>query len=161
MNRYNETDRHARRNSRWFSGWNEGKYSASLEVVKSNVEKYGEISVCAFHRGWFCHTLSDRCLPNEICFAFTDVDVVSSARECLTAIWPRITEGGVYFSHDIAYIKVLQAVLDEKLWKEVFKEFPPILFGAGYGLGDFSPHLGFMVKGKSTPEYIKSLAIEK
>jgi len=92
----------------------------------------------------------------------TDVDIASSAKECLVAIWPLISDEGVYFSHDVAYIKVLQAILDENLWRDIFKEFPPILFGAGYGLGDSSPHLGFMVKGKSvTAEYINSFTIEK
>jgi hypothetical protein len=161
-NQYNKIDYHTRRSSKWFSGWSAGRYAASLEHVKSNVQTYGEISVCSFHKGWFSDVLQEGNLPDKICFAFTDVDIARSAQECLVALWPRIPDGGIYFSHDIAYIKVLQTLLDESLWKEVLKEFPPILFGAGYGLGDSSPHLGFMVKGSSiTPEYIKSLAIEK
>ena len=155
-----KTDYHTR--GSWAAKWDAGRYAASLDQVKSNVEKYGEISVCAFHEGWFSNTLKEGFLPNRISFAFADVDQASSARECLIAIWPRISDQGVYFSHDVAYIKVLQTILNKHLWREIFREFPPILFGAGYGLGDSSPHLGFMVKGESvTAEYINSLTIGK
>ena len=158
----NATDYHARISSEWVTDWTAGIYAASLKRVKSNIQKYGEISVCTFYKGWFRDTLNERSLPDKISFAFTDVDIANSARTCLVAIWPRITDGGVYFSHDIAFIKVLQTILEENLWREVFKEYPPILFGAGYGLRDSSPHLGFMVKGKlTTAEYINCLTIDK
>jgi hypothetical protein len=88
-------------------------------------------------------------------------NIPSSARECLLHIWPRLCEGGAFFSHDIAYIKVLQAFNDEHLWREIFYEHPPILFGAGYGICDSSPHLGFAVKGQVTADYIKSLTFDK
>jgi O-methyltransferase len=116
---YNKRDCHTRRSSKWFTGWNEGRYAASLEQVKSNIQAYGEMSVCSFYKGWFSDMLTKDTLPQSICFAFTDVDVARSARECFVAIWPRIPDGGIYFSHDIAYIRVLQALLDETLgWGE-------------------------------------------
>lgn len=162
VDEYNIRDYHARRSSEWVTDWTAGRYAVRLEQVKSNIEKYGEISVCTFHKGWFSDTLKEENLPDKISFAFTDVDIASSARECLVAIWPLMSVGGVYFSHDVAYIKVLQAILNENLWRDVFNEFPPILFGAGYGMRDSSCHLGFMVKGKSvTADYINSLTIEK
>jgi len=162
VDEYNMRDYHARRSSEWVTDWTAGRYAARLDQVKSNIEKYGEISPCIFREGWFSETLKEENLPQRVCFAFTDVDIASSAKVCLRAIWPLISVNGVYFSHDVAYIKVLQAILDEKVWRDVLKEFPPILFGAGYGLGDSSSHLGFMVKGQSvTAEYVKSLAIQK
>ncbi|MEW5924723.1 MAG: hypothetical protein AB1746_12120, partial [Candidatus Zixiibacteriota bacterium] len=101
-------------------------------------------------------------LPDSIAMAFTDVDLPESARECLRAIWPRMTERGVYFSHDAAFIKVLLTIMDEKLWRDDLGEYPPILFGAGSGLAHSARHLGFAVKGKGLPaEYYKSLTIEK
>jgi O-methyltransferase len=87
---YNKIDYHTRRISKRFTGWIEGKYAASLEQVKSNIQKYGEISVCSFYQGWFSDTLKQENLPQTICCAFVDVDLASSARECLVAIWPRI-----------------------------------------------------------------------
>ncbi len=59
-------------------------------------------------------------------------------------------------------IKVLQELYRPDLWRNTFKSIPPILFGAGYGLCDSSPHLGYMVKGDGlTAEYLKSLTIDK
>src|SRR5581483_11105357 len=104
---YNTFDLHARRSLAWVRNghWEVGQYAAALDVVKANIERYGEISVCTFIKGWFNETLEAE-LPPQIAFAFTDVDLSSSARECLLRIWPRLSEGGAFFSHDIAYIKV-------------------------------------------------------
>lgn len=159
---YNTFDLHARRNLKWVTKrhWKVGQYAAPLDVVKANIERYGDPSACTFIKGWFNETL-EKGLPPQVAFAFTDVDLPSSARECLLHIWPRLPEGGAFFSHDIAYIKVLQVFNDEHLWKEVFNEHPPIFFGAGYGMCDSSPHLGFAVKGHVTPVYIKSLTYDK
>jgi O-methyltransferase len=158
---YNLKDHHCRRGDREIWSWDSGKYSAALDVVKRNIENYGEISVCKFVKGWFNETLIDANLPNRIAFAFSDVDVASSARECFVALWPRLRNQGIYVTHDTAYLKVLLELYNRDLWLNRFKEIPPILFGAGYGLCDASPHLGYMVKGDVTPEYLKSLTIKK
>jgi O-methyltransferase len=155
---YNIHDLHARRRNH--RRWEVGEYAAAIDTVKENVEKWGETSVCTFIKGWFSETLENG-LPQQVSFAFTDVDLPASARECLLHIWPRLASGGVFFSHDIAFIKVLQAFNDKHLWEEIFKEHQPIFFGAGYGLCDSSPHLGFAVKGQVTPDYIKSLTYDK
>ena len=156
---YDVNDLNARRSLQGVS-WIAGQYAAGIDLVKTNVEKFGEVSCCTFVKGWFEHTLKGE-LPPQIAFAFTDVDLPSSARECLLHIWPRLRERGAFFSHDIAFIKVLQNLNDEQLWKEVLREHPPIFFGAGFGMGEASPNLGFAVKGKVTSEYIKSLTFDK
>jgi O-methyltransferase len=154
---YNARDLHMRRSAQIKRDWKPGEYAASLEHVKNNVLSYGVIDRCTFIKGWFNETLP-RHLPPQIALAFTDVDVPSSAKECLVSIWPKISEGGVFFSHDIAYIKVIQNFVDEELWKNTLHEHPPIFWGAGYGMGDGSPHLGFAVKGPMTAEYVKNLS---
>lgn len=163
VDQYNLRDYHFRRSpEEWVVKWTAGKYTSRLDKTKYNIERYGEISVCTFHKGWFSNILNEENLPNKISFAFTDVDIPKSARECLIAIWPKLTDGGIYFSHDIVYIKVLQAILDGNLWRETFKEFLPILFGSGSGLCDSSPNIGFFVKGNTiSAEYINSLTITK
>jgi hypothetical protein len=35
------------------------------------------------------------------------------------------------------------------------------VIGAGYGMCDSSPHLGFAVKGRVTADYIKTLTFDK
>lgn len=155
-------DRHCRRSDEWVPDWTTGKYAARLDEVRNNIERYGELSVCRFVKGWFNETLTNENLPERIAFAFADVDLANSARDCFVAVWPRLSEKGIYVSHDTAYIKVLQELYNPELWREEFKSIPPILFGAGYGLCNESPHLGYMVKGDSlTPDYLKSLTIDK
>jgi len=159
---YNLKDYHFRRSNKWVTDWTSGRYSASLEQVNSNIEKYGEISVCTFHKGWFCDTLNSKNLPQKISLVDTDVATSSASRECLESIWPKMPEGGVFFTHSAPYLKVLLTLCDRYLWENVFKTFPPIFFGAGGGMCDSSPHLGFLIKGNTiTPEYIKGLTIDK
>lgn len=158
----NIRDFHARRGQDWVTDWTAGRYAAQIDLVRSNVKQYGEIDVCVFVKGWYSQTLFAANLPKQISFAFVDADIASSVKECIRAIWPRLVERGVFFSHDVAYIKVLQELHDRRMWTDIFNSYPPIIFGAGFGYGEYSPHLGFMVKGTSaTAEYINSLTLEK
>jgi O-methyltransferase len=160
--RYYLRDHHCRRGATWTSDWTAGRYSTRQEQVQGNIERYGELSVCHFVKGWFSETLTDQTLPTEIGFAFADVDLADSARDCLIAIWPRLSDKGVYATHDAAYVKVLHELYRPELWRDVLKATPPILFGAGYGLCDSSPHLGYMVKGELlSPDYLKSLTMDR
>ena len=155
-------DHHCRRSENWITDWTAGRYEGRIELVQSNVEKYGDFSRTQLVKGWFNETLRSPNLPEEVIFAFCDVDLANSARDCLTGIWPHLSEKGVFTTHDTAYIKVLQEFYKPKLWREEFKAIPPILFGAGFGIYDSSPHLGYMVKGEDlSPEYLKSLTIDK
>ena len=58
--------------------------------------------------------------------------------------------------------KVLQVLTDHQLWTECLREPVPIVYGAGYGPGDTSRMLGFMLRGADLDyEYIKGLTIQK
>jgi O-methyltransferase len=162
VDEYDKRDYHARRPVGWLPVWRSGKYSASLELVKDNITRYGEISVCDFVPGYFQDTLRGAVLPERIALAFTDVDTPTAVRTCLTRLWPHLASGGVYASHDVALIKSLQVLLSESVWRDEIGEFPPILFGAGFGVCDSAPHMGYFVKGKDlSAEYLKSLTIDK
>lgn len=155
-------DHHCRRNEEWVKDWTKGRYEARIDLVKENVEKYGDPTRTRFIKGWFNETLTAENLPKEIAFAFCDVDLANSARDCLKSIWPRLNEKGIFVTHDTAYIKVLQELYSPKLWRDELKSIPPILFGAGFGIYNSSPHIGYMVKGDGlNPEYLKSLTIDK
>jgi O-methyltransferase len=131
------------------------------EWVKATVQKYGEISVCRFVPGWFSKTLALEHSQN-LSLVFADVDLAPSARDCFVSLWPQLSNSGVYVTHDTAYIKVLQELYCPDLWKHTFQAIPPILFGAGYGLSDKSPHLGYMVKGEGlSADYLKSLTLSR
>ncbi len=155
-------DQHCRRSDAWVTDWTAGRYAARLDEVKDNVNKFGELSVCRFVKGWFSETLTDENLPRQVAFTFTDVDLANSARDCFVSLWPSLSEGGIFVTHDTAYIKVLQEFYNPELWSKQFRAIPPILFGAGFGLCNDSPHIGYMVKGESLPpEYLKKLTIDK
>ena len=154
-------DYNVRESQAWMSEWTEGHYAGTLETVQRNVERYGEPSVCRYYPGWFDATLTRENLPESIAFAFADVDLATSASTCVAAIWPRMRENAVYFSHDVSYIKALEAISDADLWHDFLCECRPIVFGAGYGMGDGSPELGFFLKGSASPEYINSLTLSK
>ncbi|MBN1316973.1 MAG: class I SAM-dependent methyltransferase [Anaerolineales bacterium] len=154
-------DQHCRRSDDWVTDWSKGRYAARLDEVQSNIERFGDFSVCTLVKGWFNETLTPGNLPDKVSFAFADVDLANSARDCFVAIWPLLLDHGVYVTHDTAYIKVLQELYNPQLWREQFKSIPPILFGAGYGVCNDSPHIGYMVKGDPSSEYLKSLTIDK
>lgn len=153
-------DAHCRRNDDWVTDWTAGRYASHQSIVEANIGKYGEFSHCSFIKGWFSESMTSENLPEQIAFAFVDVDLANSARDCFTAIWPRLSENGIFVTHDTAYIKVLQQFYDPEIWK-AFGEIPPILFGAGFGLCNESPHIGYMVKESQSPNYLKSLTIDK
>jgi O-methyltransferase len=162
VDQYYLRDQHCRRSDAWVTDWTSGRYAARQDFVQANIARYGETSVCRLVKGWFSNTLTFHNLPDRLSFAFVDVDLTNSARDCFTAIWPRLSEGGIFVTHDTAYIKVLQEFYSPKLWRDEFKAMPPILFGAGFGLCNDSPHMGYMVKGESlSPEYLKKLTIDK
>ena len=142
--------------------WARGRYDGGLDLVKANIERLGDLTVTSFYKGWFKDTLTATNITEPIALAFTDVDLASSARDCLVGLWPRLSDGGVLFSHDVAFLHALQAMTDENLWRDVLGEQVPILFGAGYGMCDASPHLGFMVKGRNlSPAYLQKLAFHR
>jgi O-methyltransferase len=155
-------DQHCRRSDEWTSDWTKGRYASRLEEMRNNVANFGEVTACNFVKGWFSETLNDSNLPQRLSFAFVDVDLATSAGDCLESLWPRLDEHGIFVTHDTAYIKVLLAFYRPEIWRDTFHSMPPILFGAGFGLCNESPHLGYMVKGDQlSPEYLKSLTIDK
>jgi hypothetical protein len=157
-----KNDLHARRGSEWVSPWTAGRYACSLDGVRATVERYGEISPCSFVKGWFSDTVVAQNVPQAVALAFVDVDIAASATDCLFGLWPRLSDRGVFASHDVAYIKVMQALCDSTVWTDRFDEPVPIFWGAGFGLGDSAPHLGFAVKGPDVnAEYINQLTLEK
>lgn len=159
VDEYNLTDFHARRGASWTTPWTSGRYDARKDLVEANVAKFGQINRCKFIQGWFEKTLTPANLPEIVALPFVDVDIPQSARQCFEPIWPRVPEHGVFATHDVAYLKVLKEIV--KATSEMATARMPLIIGAGFGLGDAAPHLGFLVKGDLDPAYIKSLLIEK
>jgi O-methyltransferase len=142
--------------------WKAGACSASLDVVQRNVASYGEPAACVFVRGWFSDTLNASNLPSRVALAYTDVVLPSSARTCLAALWPRVSDGGIYFSRDLALTNAWMAMADPEWWRQSLAEDRPMIFGVGFGLSDASPYLGFLIKGLDPPgAYLDRLRVFK
>jgi O-methyltransferase len=102
-----------------------GSFSASLDEVRSNVDKYGRLEVCEFVKGWFNETMPYFSEP--VAAVFLDVDLASSTRTCIIHLFPLVSAGGILFSNDGYSQSVCKVFNDDKFWqKEVGYSKPPI-----------------------------------
>jgi hypothetical protein len=93
-----------------------GQYAATDEVVRQNVSQYGEISGCAFHKGWFSETLARAPVPRPIRIAYIDCDVAKGTKEALQGIVPALVDDGCIFSQDFHIKPVAAMLLDPDTW---------------------------------------------
>lgn len=110
----------------------EGDYAAPLEEVKSNVAKYGCIEVCEFIPGFFNESLPK--LEVNPAVIVLDVDLVSSAQDCLKYLWPQLKKGGYVFTHEAESETYIKGLMDREWWRKTLGECPPVIFGAGSSL---------------------------
>jgi O-methyltransferase len=131
-----------------------GMYAGSLEEVRENVRRCGDLSVCRFHKGWFEDTLpgfSEPCVA-----AFVDVDLRASLATCVQAIWPVMVDGGALFIHEARHHEMASLFFDNDWWEHTLGTRAPGLIGAGTGLGlepqsgGWSSQLGYARKSALT-----------
>jgi hypothetical protein len=113
-------------------GYKKGEYRGALEEVKSNIERYGAIECCEFHKGWFKDTLPS--LEGPVLLAFLDVDLEASLDPCVRHVWPHLVEGGYIFIDEYVSVGYCALFFSEKWWSKNFNTTPPGLIGAGTGL---------------------------
>jgi O-methyltransferase len=126
--------------------YQKGMYAGRLDEVKSNIARCGDLSVCQFVPGFFANTLS--ALTEPLVFAFLDVDLASSMRDCLKYIWPLMVEGGAIYTDDSCDMEVVRVWFDEGWWQRELGQRSPGYVGSGCGL-PLSPEysaLGYMRK---------------
>jgi hypothetical protein len=124
-----------------------GKFEVTLDEVKRNISEYGCIEVCEFVPGYFETTLPF--LRIGPAFVYTDVAIISSARDCLKYLWPRLKYGGYWFTHEASYMEYILGTFDFAWWLEALGQPPPLIIGAGSGLSILSPSLAYLRKLKS------------
>lgn len=110
----------------------EGDFAGSREEVEANIRKFGVIERVSFIEGFFNESL--KALQGPIAFAFIDVDLVSSTRDCLKAIWPLMSSGGVIVTDDAPDLNVAKVYFDDHWWRENLGCDAPGLIGAGCGV---------------------------
>lgn len=112
--------------------YQQGMYAGRLEEVKANIARCGDLSVCEFVPGFFSDTLSG--LKGPLAFAFLDVDLTSSMRDCLKHIWPLLIEGGAVYTDDSCDMEVVRIWFDEEWWAREVGDRAPGYVGSGCGL---------------------------
>lgn len=106
-----------------------GAFTGRLAQVQRTVAELGAPEVCTFVKGWFAETLPG--LEGPVDVALLDVDLLSSTRECLRAIYPRLRPGGVVFTQD-GHLQAIVALLgDPKFWRDEVGCPPPRIEGLG------------------------------
>ena len=112
--------------------YEKGDYCGTLEEVKKNISRYGEIESCEFIKGWFEETLPH--LNSPVLLAFLDVDIEASLDTCVRYIWPNLVDKGYIFIDEVVGTDYCALFYSEKYWKKYFNRTPPGLIGAGTGL---------------------------
>lgn len=110
-----------------------GAFSGSLETVKANVSKHGDLSVCHFYQGYFDATLP--AFREKIAVAFCDVDLIDSLKTCIRHLWPLLSNGGTFLTHEAHHLEVGKLFYDDVWWRDNLSQAAPGLIGAGSGLG--------------------------
>jgi O-methyltransferase len=114
-----------------------GDYCGQLDEVKRNIQTHGAIEVCEFVKGWLEDTLPT--LRSPVVLAFVDVDLESSLDTCVRYLWPRLVDGGHFFTDEAVGLDYCALFFSEKWWRRNMNQTPPGLMGAGTGLplGDY------------------------
>jgi hypothetical protein len=138
---------------RTMNTYERGMYAGSLAEVRSNVQRFGDISVCSFHKGWFSDTMPS--FDQPCVTAFVDVDLRSSLETCVQTIWPLLVEGGALFVHEARHREIASLFYDHDWWEQIVGAPAPGLVGAGTGLGlnpeigGWTSQLGYAIKAKA------------
>jgi len=109
-----------------------GMYAGRQEEVAENIRRHGDITSCHFMPGFFSETLKD--LRGPIAFAFLDVDLASSMRDCVRHIWPRLEDGGFVYTDDSCDMEVVRVWFDDEWWRSEVGCRAPGYVGSGCGL---------------------------
>ncbi len=124
--------RHTGMHTGVYGHYKEGMFKGTMEEVCENIGKYGAFDACDFVAGFFDASLG--ALADPVVFAFLDVDLESSTRDCLRVLWPRLVENGFIYCDDAGDLEVVKAYFDDPWWQENLGCPAPGLVGSGCGL---------------------------
>jgi O-methyltransferase len=106
-----------------------GEYCGSINEVKTNIKKYGNIEMCTFKEGWFKDTLVH--FKKPIAAMYIDVDLAESVKECLRHLYPLLVEGGTLYCQDGHLPLVIQVLDDDNFWLNEVGHPKPQIEGLG------------------------------
>jgi O-methyltransferase len=99
--------------------YHEGGFSSGLDNVKSNLAKFGNLDVCNFVAGYFRDSLP-ALANNKYVFAYIDVDLLSSTKDCLLHVYPRLQEGCRIYNDDMNVLEIEKIYFNDDWWRENF-----------------------------------------
>jgi Macrocin-O-methyltransferase (TylF) len=107
-------------------------FAVSLDVVKSNFEKYGLLDEqVRFLQGWFRDTLPTAPIK-KLAVIRLDGDMYESTMDALTSLYPKLSPGGYLIADDYAMPGCKQAVHDYRDANGIVDEIRPIYGPAVY-----------------------------
>ena len=116
------------------------RYRGGLAEVRATVFRYGALEHTEFRPGWFAQSFARaNSHPGTIAFAFVDVDLTQSARQCFDFVWPRMPEGGILFCHEARDPGIVDALVASGVAAHD-------AHGVGTGLGEAMSNLAWIRK---------------
>jgi len=106
-----------------------GAWCGTLDEVKRNISKFGELDICELIKGWFDDTMPKFSKP--IVAIYLDVDLASSTRTCLKYLYPLLVPGGVLYSQDGHLPLVVDVYKDDEFWNKEVGYPKPHIEGLG------------------------------
>ncbi len=101
-----------------------GEYASPEHVLRTNLARYGDASVCTIHKGWFRDTLGREPLEFRVRVAYIDCDLAKGTREALQGIVPALASDGVVFSQDVQIRSVRELLSDPTTWADLGRAIP-------------------------------------
>lgn len=111
------------------ASFSKGSYCGTLDEVKRNINKFGELDICELIKGWFDDTMPK--FSKSIVAIYLDVDLASSTRTCLKYLYPLLVPGGVLYSQDGHLPLVIDVFKDDEFWKKEVGYPKPHIEGLG------------------------------
>ena len=145
--------RHVGLHSGIYGHYREGMFCGRMEEVRENLARHGALSVCDFVPGFFCDSLP--AIKDPVVFAFLDVDLESSTRDCLRSLWPLLAEGCAIYCDDAADLDVVKVYFDETWWQDTLNCSAPGLVGSGCGL-PLSPRFSTIGYTRKLTRFVES-----
>ncbi len=87
------------------------EYSSPMENTKNNIQKYGNLEVCSFFKGYFENSMKDFNSPFFLCYI--DCDLAKGSAEVIESILPVCCNPSYILSQDYA-INAVKQLLDNK-----------------------------------------------
>ena len=106
-----------------------GDYRGSLEEVKHNIGKFGNLSCCRFEKGWFSDTMPN--FDDDVCVAYIDVDLVLSTKDCIANLRGNLLPNGTLYSQDGHLVRIQDLLADNEYWTNEVGCRPPRIKGLG------------------------------